>query len=101
MDQPIPYLPEPQPSARLPFPLDPENAAAIRYGLFLSGTATLSSGSATVVNRAIQPTSTMLLTYASASGTQGFLRASAASGTMTIASSSGSDSSTVQYLVLL
>lgn len=101
MEQLPQLTPEQQPNARLPFPLDPQNAASIRYGLFLFGTATLSSGSATVVNRAIQPGSTMLLTYASASGTQGSLRASAASGTMTIASSSGSDSSVVQYLVLL
>lgn len=101
MDHTIQLHPEQQPFAVLPFPLDPQNAASIRYGLFLSGTVALSSGSATVVNRAINPTSTMLLTYASASGTQGYLRASAASGTMTIVSSSGSDSSTVQYLVLL
>lgn len=65
------------------------------------GTATLSSGTATVSNTSVTATSRIFLTSQADGGTPGSLRVSARSaGTnFTITSSSGSDTSTVAYVI--
>lgn len=87
--------------ARLPFPLDIDTLQALKKGgLFLYGSVTLSSGTASVVNQRIQTSSIPLVGYKTHSN-QGALRAAAAQGSITITSSSGTDGSEVWYLILL
>lgn len=70
----------------------------------ISGTATLASGTVTVSNTLVRSGTKVLLTYNTPSGTQGFLSAPAASivasTSFVINSSSGSDNSTVNYLLV-
>lgn len=66
------------------------------------GTATLTAGAATVANTSVTANSRILLTSNADGGTPGWLRVSArtASTSFTITSSSGTDTSTVAWLML-
>jgi hypothetical protein len=86
---------------RLDFPLDQDDKIAIKETLFVKGTATLVSGSATIINPRISTSSVGLVSRKTAGGTTGDLRISCSGGQATITSSSATDTSDVYYLILV
>lgn len=64
------------------------------------GTATLVAGSNTVSTTACATNSCVFVTYKTVGGTQGILRTTPANASFTITSSSGSDTSIVQWMVV-
>jgi hypothetical protein len=90
----------------LSFPLDPNvqqvlNDNTLSYLQGRSGTATLSSGTATVNNPFVATNSIIIISRKASGGTLGYLYISAqSSGSFTITSSSSSDTSTINYLII-
>jgi hypothetical protein len=88
------------------FPLDDEttqilNQAIDSYLLSLSGSATLVGGTVTVSNPYVYPTSTIMVSRKTTSGTLGNIYVlSQGTGTFTIASLSSGDTSTINYLII-
>jgi hypothetical protein len=64
------------------------------------GTATLSGGTVTVSTGACTPSSYVFVTYKTVGGTQGILRTTPGNASFVITSSSGSDTSIVQWMVV-
>ena len=64
------------------------------------GTATLSAGTVTVLVSGCTTTSCVFVTYRTVGGTQGILRTAPGNGSFVITSSSGSDTSTVQWMLV-
>lgn len=88
----------PRPALNLPLNID--TIFALKNGGFLTfGIATLASGTVTVLDHRIRSVSTPHLTYKTHSS-QGVLRAVCTDGTLTIASTSGTDASEVHYLII-
>lgn len=86
--------------APLTNPLHVDTIFALKNGGFLTlGTATLASGTVTVEDRRIRTTSTVLVTYKTHSS-QGVLLALPADGSLAITSTSATDASVVQYLII-
>lgn len=81
--------------------LDSNTITALKTHAYLSGTVTLASGTATVTNPKIRTTSVPLATHQTHAGTIGTLRVVATDGQITITSSSATDTSVVNYLVIL
>lgn len=84
----------------LPFPIDEYSKLSLKSSFMALGTATLVAGTATVNDTRIRGNSIAFLTFKTAGGTQGFLRATIADGSLTITSSSGTDTSDVYYLII-
>lgn len=67
----------------------------------VSGSATLVAGTVTIANTTVASTSRIVVTYTSVGGTQGFLRVTKNAGVgFTITSSSGTDTSGVDWVIL-
>jgi len=64
------------------------------------GTTTLVGGSSTVSTGACTPSSYVFVTYKTVGGTQGILRTTPGTASFTITSSSGTDTSIVQWMVI-
>jgi hypothetical protein len=64
------------------------------------GTATLSAGTVTVTSTACTPNSYVFVTYKTVGGTQGILRTTLGNSSFVITSSSGSDTSIVQWMLV-
>ena len=85
--------------AALEFPLSAQDADQITQ-LFPTGNAKLVAGVAKVNDSNIQSTSTVIFSVSKPSGTQGFLGITAqANGTMTITSTSNTDTSEINYVI--
>jgi hypothetical protein len=90
----------------LSFPLDPDvqqvlNDNTLSYLQGRAGTATLSGGTVTVNNPLVGPNSIIIISRKTAGGTLGYLYISAQSnGSFAITSSSSSDTSTINYLII-
>jgi hypothetical protein len=65
-----------------------------------AGTATLVGGTVTVSSSLCRTTSFVFVTYKTVGGTQGILRANAGASSFVITSSSGSDTSVVQWMLV-
>jgi hypothetical protein len=64
------------------------------------GTATLTGGTVTVTASGCTPNSCVFVTYKTVGGTQGILRTTPGNSSFVITSSSGSDTSIVQWMVV-
>jgi hypothetical protein len=90
----------------LSFPLDPNvqqvlDDNTLSYLQSRTGTATLSGGTVTVNNQLVGSNSIIIISRKTSGGTLGYLYISAQSnGSFTITSSSSSDTSTVNYLII-
>jgi hypothetical protein len=90
----------------LSFPLDPNvqqvlNDNTLSYLQGRVGTVTLSGGTATVNNPLVGQNSIIIISRKTSGGTLGYLYISSQSnGSFTITSSSSSDTSTVNYLII-
>jgi len=90
----------------LSFPLDPDvqqvlDDNTLAYLQSRTGTVTLSGGTVTVSNSLVGPNSIIIISRKTSGGTLGYLYISAQSnGSFTITSSSSSDTSTVNYLII-
>lgn len=91
-----------KPRSQLDYPLDDKSIVALKSGLFTFGTATLSSGLATVNNSKIKSTSLAMVSYATFSGASSVtpLSSNCADGQLTIHGYGSGDTSTVNYLVV-
>lgn len=86
-------------SGQLSFPLSQDTIDLIKEQ-FPSGFITLVGGTATLKDGRISTNSNIFLTVAVAGGTQGFLKYTASAGQAIISSTSGTDTSTISYLIL-
>jgi len=85
---------------QLDVPLDDQTLQAIK-GCFFAGVATLVAGSVTVYSAAIFSDSTIIISRNALGGTAGHLYLSAQSGgTFTIQSTSLTDTSSVNYIII-
>jgi hypothetical protein len=86
--------------AQLQFPLSQDSIDQIKQ-LFPSGTGTLVAGVASITDSNIQQSSLIIYSVLKSGGTQGFLSITAQSnGSMTITSTSNTDISTINYLII-
>jgi hypothetical protein len=90
----------------LSFPLDPNvqlvlDQETLTYLQGRTGTATLVAGTVTVSNPLVSANSIIIISRKTSGGTLGYLYISAqSSGSFTITSSSNTDTSTVNYLII-
>lgn len=82
------------------FPLDYEDASALKQSFFWVGQIQLSNGSATITNSQILSGSVGVATHYSFSGTIGVLSVRCFNGYATITSSSSADNSVVNVLIV-
>lgn len=82
----------------LQFPLSQETVDLIKE-VFPTGKATLSSGTVTVSDSRVSPSSVIMLTVSSPSGTRGFISYTASAGSFVINSSSGTETSIISYVI--
>jgi len=83
------------------FPLTQDEKDAIMNTLFLIGSATLTAGSITIYNPKVLASSRGFVTRNVSGGTIGDLTITCNNGSFTITSASGSDTSTVNYFIVL
>jgi hypothetical protein len=89
----------------LSFPLDPNvqqvlDDETLSYLQGRTGTATLVSGTVKVTNPLVYPSSIIFTSRNASGGTLGYLSITQTIGSFTITSSSSSDTSTVNYLII-
>jgi type II secretory pathway pseudopilin PulG len=88
------------------FPLDDETTQILNQAidssfLALSGSATLVAGTVTVSNPYVYPTSTIIVSRKTSGGTLGYISiTSQGTGTFTVGSSSATDTSVINYLII-
>lgn len=86
--------------AAIEFPLSPQDMQSI-MSLFPTGTFTLVAGVGAITDNNIQTSSVIFYSVGKAGGTQGFLSITAQqNGKMTITSTSNTDTSQINYLVI-
>ena len=82
------------------FPLDDKSRQALKSEAYLVGSATLANGTMAIKHFKIKSTSTPMVCYQTFSA-NGTLRAVCTDGTLTITSSSGTDASVINYIIII